>query len=70
MAADRRRKDHIAPSSATETNLKLYRTSKAVTDYKEHPERSQLQAERGRLELSGYAVDWVIETLQDLSWPR
>jgi alpha-beta hydrolase superfamily lysophospholipase len=34
-------KDHIAPVSLTETNYNLYRRSKAVTAYKEFPERSQ-----------------------------
>ncbi|MBV9282933.1 MAG: alpha/beta hydrolase, partial [Chloroflexi bacterium] len=33
-------KDHVAPASVTEANFKLYRKSKAITDYKEFPERS------------------------------
>jgi alpha-beta hydrolase superfamily lysophospholipase len=55
-------KDHIAPASLTETNYNLYRRSKAVTAYKEFPERSHYTlGEPGWEEVADYALDWAME---------
>jgi len=52
-------KDHIAPASLTKANLHLYDKSKAVTDYKEFPERSHFTiGEKGWEEVADYALDW------------
>jgi pimeloyl-ACP methyl ester carboxylesterase len=52
-------KDHIAPASLTKANVELYRKSKAVTDYKEFPERSHYTlGEPGWEEVADYALDW------------
>jgi len=55
-------KDHIAPASVTEANFKLYRHAKAVTDYKEFPERSHYTlGEPGWEEVADYALAWAVE---------
>lgn len=51
--------DHVAPASVTEANFKLYRQSKAVTDYKEFPERPHFTiGAPGWEEVADYALDW------------
>lgn len=55
-------KDHVAPASVTEANFKLYRKSRAITDYKEFPERSHYTlGEPGWEEVADYARDWAEE---------
>jgi pimeloyl-ACP methyl ester carboxylesterase len=55
-------KDHVAPASVTEANFKLYRKSKAITDFKEFPERSHYTlGEPGWEEVADYALDWAEE---------
>jgi len=55
-------KDHIAPASVTKANYNLYRTSKALTEYKEFPERSHFTlGEPGWEEVADYALDWAAE---------
>ena len=55
-------KDHVAPASVTEANFKLYRKSKAITDYKEFPERSHYTlGEPGWEEVADYALTWAVE---------
>src|SRR5207245_2368004 len=55
-------KDHVAPASVTEANFKLYRKSKAITDFKEFPERSHYTlGEPGWEELADYALTWAEE---------
>ena len=52
-------KDHIVPASVTRANFNLYRKSKAITDYKEFPERSHYTlGEPGWEEVADYALDW------------
>src|SRR5262249_54412907 len=52
-------KDHTVPASVTEANYNLYRKSKAVTDYKEFPERSHYTlGQAGWEEVADYALDW------------
>jgi alpha-beta hydrolase superfamily lysophospholipase len=52
-------KDHIAPASLTKTNFELYGKSKAITDYKEFPERSHFTiGEPGWEQVADYALDW------------
>ena len=52
-------KDHISPPSVVEANTKLYAKSKAVTEYKEYPERSHYTlGQAGWEEVADYALDW------------
>ena len=52
-------KDHIAPASLTRTNYELYAKSKAITDFKEFPERSHFTiGEQGWEVVADYALDW------------
>jgi pimeloyl-ACP methyl ester carboxylesterase len=52
-------KDHIAPASVTKANFNLYRKSKAITDYKEFPDRSHYTlGQDGWEEVADYALDW------------
>jgi pimeloyl-ACP methyl ester carboxylesterase len=54
--------DHIVPASVTEANFRLYRHSKAITDYKEYPERSHYTlGQDGWEEVADYALDWAVE---------
>jgi len=46
----------------TEANFKLYRKSKAITDFKEFPERSHYTlGETGWEAVADYALDWAVE---------
>jgi pimeloyl-ACP methyl ester carboxylesterase len=55
-------KDHIAPASVTRANYNLYRHSKAITDYKEFPERSHFTlGEPGWEEVADYALTWAAD---------
>jgi alpha-beta hydrolase superfamily lysophospholipase len=55
-------KDHVAPAAVTKANLKLYRKSAAVTDFKEFPERSHYTlGEPGWEEVADYALTWAEE---------
>jgi pimeloyl-ACP methyl ester carboxylesterase len=54
--------DHIVPASVTEANFRLYRHSKAITDFKEYPERSHYTlGQEGWEEVADYALDWAVE---------
>jgi pimeloyl-ACP methyl ester carboxylesterase len=64
-------KDHVAPAAVTEANYRLYRGSKAVTDYKEFPDRSHFTiGEKGWEEVADYALDWATEHAADRSATR
>ena len=53
--------DHIAPASVTEANFKLYRRSKAVTDYQEFPDRPHFTVGApGWEEVADYALSWAV----------
>ena len=55
-------KDHIVPASTTKANFNLYKKSKAITDYKEFPERSHFTlGQAGWEEVADYALDWSLE---------
>ena len=55
-------KDHVAPASVTQANFRLYRKSRAVTDYKEFPDRSHYTVgEPGWEEVADYALRWAVE---------
>jgi pimeloyl-ACP methyl ester carboxylesterase len=55
-------KDHIVPASVTRANFNLYRKSKAVTDFKEYPDRSHYTfGEPGWEEVADYALTWATE---------
>ncbi len=54
-------KDHISPPSVVEANTKLYAKSKAITEYKEFPERSHYTlGQAGWEEVADYALDWAV----------
>jgi len=55
-------KDHIVPASTTKANFNLYKKSKAITDYKEFPERSHFTlGQAGWEEVADYALEWALE---------
>ena len=55
-------KDHIVPASVTRANYNLYRKSKAVTDFKEYPDRSHYTVgQPGWEEVADYALNWAVE---------
>lgn len=53
--------DHVSPASVVEANYKLYRKSKAVTDYEEFPDRTHFTlGQEGWEEVARYALDWAV----------
>jgi pimeloyl-ACP methyl ester carboxylesterase len=55
-------KDHISPPAVVEANFKLYRHSKALTEYKEFPGRSHyILGQDGWEEVADYVLDWAVE---------
>lgn len=51
--------DHISPPAVVEANFKLYRKSKAVTEYKVFPGHSHyILGEDGWEEVADYSLDW------------
>src|SRR5256884_189150 len=55
-------KDHIAPASVTKANYNLYRKSKAITAYKEYPDRSHFTlGQPGWEEVADYALTWAVD---------
>lgn len=61
-------KDHIAPASLTQANYRLYCKSRAVTDYKEFPERSHYTlGQPGWEEVADYALDWAVRHVAPLA---
>ena len=54
--------DHISPASVTKANYKLYSKSKAITEYKEYPERSHFTiGQIGWEAVADYALDWSVQ---------
>lgn len=52
-------KDHTVPASVTRANFELFGKSRAVTEYKEFPERTHWTiAQDGWEEVADYALDW------------
>ena len=52
-------KDHVSPPSVVEANFNLYRKSKAITDYKDFPERTHFTlGEPGWEQVADYALSW------------
>jgi len=52
-------KDHISPASVTKANYKLYSKSKAITEYKEYPDRPHFTiGQSGWEAVADYALDW------------
>jgi pimeloyl-ACP methyl ester carboxylesterase len=52
-------KDHVSPASVVKANYNLYGRSKAVTGYKEFPERTHyILGQDGWEEVADYALDW------------
>jgi pimeloyl-ACP methyl ester carboxylesterase len=55
-------KDHVVPASVTRSNYNLYRKSKAVTDFKEYPDRSHYTVgQPGWEDVADFALSWAIE---------
>jgi pimeloyl-ACP methyl ester carboxylesterase len=55
-------KDHVSPVSVNKANFHLYKKSKAVTDYKEFPERPHFtMVGSGWEEVADYALDWATQ---------
>jgi pimeloyl-ACP methyl ester carboxylesterase len=55
-------KDHIAPASVTKANYKLYSKSRAVTEYKEYPDRPHFTiGQAGWEAVADYALDWSVQ---------
>jgi pimeloyl-ACP methyl ester carboxylesterase len=51
--------DHIVPPQTSRTNFKLYHRSRAITEYKEFPERSHYTVgQDGWEEVADYALQW------------
>jgi pimeloyl-ACP methyl ester carboxylesterase len=54
-------KDHTVPAATTRANYKLQSKSKAVTEYKEYPERSHWTAgEPGWEAVADHALEWAV----------
>ena len=54
--------DHISPPSVVKANHKLYGRSRAVTDYKEYPERTHYTlGQDGWEEVADFAIDWAAD---------
>jgi len=55
-------KDHVSPVSVVEANFRLFVKSKAVTAYKEFPERTHFTlGQAGWEEVADYALDWALK---------
>lgn len=53
--------DHISPASVVKANYKLYRKSRAVTEYKEFANRSHyILGQDGWQEVADAALDWAV----------
>ena len=58
--------DHVAPASLNESNFKHYRSSAAVTEFKEFPGRSHYTlGQAGWEEVADYALDWAVKAATD-----
>ncbi|HEX8944211.1 MAG TPA: alpha/beta fold hydrolase [Gemmatimonadaceae bacterium] len=61
-------KDHISPASLTKANFELFKDSKAITEYKEFPERSHFTiGEKGWEAVADYAIDWAMRNAAEFS---
>jgi pimeloyl-ACP methyl ester carboxylesterase len=55
-------RDHVSPPSVVMANFKLYGKSKAVTEYKEFPDRSHyILGQDGWQEVADFALDWAVD---------
>jgi pimeloyl-ACP methyl ester carboxylesterase len=53
--------DHVSPASVVEANSKLYRKTKAVTEYKNFPERTHYTlGQEGWEKVADYALEWAL----------
>ena len=56
--------DHVSPASLTESNLKKYRHSTAVTELKVFEGRSHFTlGQEGWEEVADYAIDWALDVV-------
>jgi pimeloyl-ACP methyl ester carboxylesterase len=64
-------KDHTVPAATTRANFKLQSKSKAVTEYKEYPERSHWTAgEPGWEAVADHALEWSVTQAATLATPH
>lgn len=55
-------KDHVSPPSVVRENVRKYRRSEALTEYKEFPGRSHfILGQRGWEEVADYALAWAVK---------
>jgi hypothetical protein len=55
-------RDHLIPPSIVQANVKAYRHSTAVTDYKEFRDRTHfIIGQSGWQEVANYCIDWAID---------
>lgn len=53
--------DHVSPVAVVAANVKLYAKSKAITAYKEFPERTHyILGQTGWQEVADYALEWAV----------
>jgi len=53
--------DHVSPASVVEASFKLYRKTKAVTEYKNFPERTHYTlGQEGWEKVADYALEWAL----------
>jgi pimeloyl-ACP methyl ester carboxylesterase len=54
--------DHVIPPRIVKANVKAYRNSTAVTDYKEFPDRTHfIIGQNGWQEVANYSLDWALD---------
>jgi len=55
-------RDHLIPPRIVKANVKAYRESTAVTDYKEFPERTHfIIGQSGWQEVANFCIDWALD---------
>lgn len=55
-------RDHTVPASVTEANYRLFAKSRAVTEYREYPDRTHWTVgQDGWEEVADYALDWAVQ---------
>ena len=53
--------DHVSPASVVEANFKLYRKTKAMTEYKNFPKRTHYTlGQEGWEKVADYALEWAL----------
>jgi alpha-beta hydrolase superfamily lysophospholipase len=54
-------RDHVSPPGVVTANYNLYKKSKAITDYKEYPDRTHyVLGQDGWEDVADFALDWAV----------